>query len=86
MKNSRVIPEEPLFLTVLAPQTQEFSPSAWIARGNKSTFAFDVEVSEVPEPSTTALAALGIAVLLRSLARRFHFNFCQPHKTKAWNV
>jgi hypothetical protein len=40
----------------------------------------------VPEPSTTALAALGIAVLLRSLARRFHFNFCQPHKTKAWNV
>ena len=71
---------------MLAPQAQEFSPSASIARGNKSTFAFDVEVSEVPEPSTTALAALGIAVLLRSLARRFHFNFCQPHKTKAWNV
>jgi hypothetical protein len=67
---------------VLAPQAQEFSPSAWIARGSKSTFAFDVEVS-VPEPSTTVLAVLDIAILLRPLARRFHFNFCQPRKTKA---
>ena len=70
-------------LGVLAPQAQEFSPSAWIARGNKSTFAFDVEVSEVPEPCTTALAALGIPVLLRPLVRRFHFDFCKPRKTKA---
>ena len=63
-------------LGVLAPQAQEFSPSAWIARGNKSTFAFDVEVS-VPEPSTTVLAVLGIAVLLRPPVRRFHFSFCK---------
>ena len=68
---------------VLAPQAQEFSPSAWIARGNKSTFAFDVEVTEVPEPSTTALAALGLAVLSCPLARRCYFNFCTPRKTKA---
>ena len=56
-------------LGLLAPQAQEFSPSAWIARPNRSTFAFDVEVSQVPEPSTSALAALGIPFLIR----RFHF-------------
>jgi hypothetical protein len=37
----------------------------------------------VPEPPTTALTALGITVLIRPLARGFHFNFCKPRKTKA---
>jgi hypothetical protein len=70
-------------LGVLAPQAQEFSPSAWIARGNKITFAFAVEVSQVPEPSTCALAAVGIGVLIRPLARRRHCSCCKPRETKA---
>jgi hypothetical protein len=70
-------------LGVLADQAQAFSPSAWGGKGDKTTFAFDVEVSVVPEPSTTALAALGISVLIRPLARGFHFNFCKPRKTRA---
>jgi hypothetical protein len=68
---------------VLARQAQEFSPSAWGAEGNRSSFAFDVEVSPVPEPTTTMLAALGIPVLLRPLAHRFDPNFCKPRKAKA---
>ena len=57
-------------LGVLASQAQAFSPpSVWDAEGNRTTFAFAVEVSEVPEASTTALAALGIPVLIRPLAR-----------------
>jgi hypothetical protein len=64
-------------LGVLARQAQEFSPSAWTARGTRSTFAFEVDVSEVPEPSAAALAALGILVLIRPLARRFHINCCK---------
>jgi hypothetical protein len=70
-------------LSVLARQAQEFSPSAWGAEGNRSSFAFDVEVSPVPEPTTTMLAALGIPVLLRPLAHRFDPNFCKPRKAKA---
>jgi PEP-CTERM motif len=67
-------------LGVLSGQAQEFSPSAWIAKGNQTTFAFDVELSAVPEPSTTALAALGLVVLISPLARSFRFN---PKTSKA---
>ena len=56
---------------LLAPQAQEFSPSAWLAKGNKTTFAFSVDVIEVPEPSATALTVLIIPVLIRSFLRRF---------------
>ena len=70
-------------LGVTASQAQEFSASAWTARGNQTTFAFDVQVTPVPEPSTTALAALGIAVLICPLARGVRFNFCKLGKTKA---
>lgn len=51
-----------------AAQAQVFS-SGWYARGNKTTFAFDVAVA-VPEPSTTALLVAGIPILLSPLARR----------------
>ncbi|PWU16449.1 MAG: hypothetical protein C5B50_13455 [Verrucomicrobia bacterium] len=50
-------------LGLLASQAQEFSRFNWIARGNKTTFAFSVEV--VPEPSILALAALGIFGFVR---------------------
>ena len=70
-------------LGLQAEQAQEFSASAWAAKGNQTTFAFDVQVTAMPEPSTAALAALGIAVLIRPLARGIRFNFCKPGKTKA---
>ncbi len=58
-------------LGLLASQAQEFSASSWGAAGNRTTFAFDVQVTPVPEPSTTALVALGIALLICPLARAF---------------
>jgi hypothetical protein len=57
-------------LGVLASQAQSFAPFSWIARGSQSTFAFDVEVSLVPEPSMAALAALGAGVVAAHLPRR----------------
>jgi hypothetical protein len=69
-------------LGLLAPQAQEFSPSGWIAKGNKTTFAFAVEVTPVPEPSTIALAAFGIPFLIRPLVRRF-YQFLQAAHMKA---
>ena len=56
---------------LLAPQAQEFSPSGWIAKGNKTTFGFSVDVLEVPEPSTVALTALVTPVVIPSFWRRF---------------
>ena len=51
-----------------ALQAQVFS-SGWYARGNKTTFAFDVAVA-VPEPSATAVLVAGLCLLLSPLARR----------------
>lgn len=56
-------------LGLLARQAQETSPGAWFATANRTTFAFDVQVL-VPEPSTAALAALGLSLVLRQRARR----------------
>jgi hypothetical protein len=70
-------------LGILAEQAQDFSPEAWGLKGNRTTFAFDVEVTAVPEPSTTALAALGLAFLIRPPARSFRFNSWTRCKTKA---
>jgi hypothetical protein len=53
-------------LGVLASQAQEFAHSSWNAAGNGVTFAFDIQVTVVPEPSTIALTALGVALLARS--------------------
>lgn len=70
---------------VQAVVAQSFSLGSWGKLGSNNTFAFDVEVEEtvVPEPSTAALAALGISVLSSPLSRRFYFNSRQPRKTKA---
>ncbi len=66
---------------ILAPQAQESSPGSWTARGSKTTFAFEVEVYPVPEPSVMALALLGLAVLGR-LGLRRHSSLCQSRKTR----
>lgn len=40
-------------------QCQEFAFSSWGASGNQSSFAFDVEVTPVPEPGMVSLFVLG---------------------------
>ena len=55
---------------VMANQAQSFSPNGWIARGSKTTFAFTVVVTQVPEPRTSALASLAILALGLRLVRR----------------
>jgi hypothetical protein len=55
-------------LGILAPQAQAFS-ATWLARGNKATFAFDVEVTPVPEPSSIAIAVLGMLAMFTAKAK-----------------
>ena len=50
-------------LGLQSSQAQEFSPSAWLARGSKTTFAFSVDVVSVPEPSVVGFLSFG-AVLV----------------------
>lgn len=51
-------------------QAQSFSVNSWTVRGLQSAFAYDIEVSSVPEPSTAVLALLGISALIRRALKK----------------
>ena len=69
-------------LGILSNQAQEFSPSGWHASGSRTTFAFDVELSNVPEPSVATLAALGVVILIGRRASHFRPRFSNSRTTR----